>query len=128
MGVSVHQHDCRDNQSFIFIPSVTGADQYFAVTSVCNFTAVEASSDASLCGNPGCGRAMELVRIWDARRGVVYERALPARVTGSTQAGDLREEVRGERNGALALWKIWSGNRVFLGLDGFCGSANLRPD
>ena len=80
MGVSVHQHDCRDNQSFIFIPSVTGADQYFAVTSVCNFTAVEASSDASLCGNPGCGRAMELVRIWDARRGVIYERALPARV------------------------------------------------
>lgn len=58
-------------------------------------TAVEASSDAGAVRCPGCGRAMVLVRIWDARRGVVYERALPPQVAGSAQAGDLREKVGG---------------------------------
>jgi len=44
---------------------------------------------------PGCGRAMELVRIWDARRGVIYDRAAVPQVAGSAQSGDLREEVHG---------------------------------
>jgi len=45
---------------------------------------------------PGCGRAMELVRIWDARRGLIYDRgaesqkASPPQVAGSAQAGGLR--------------------------------------
>ena len=38
---------------------------------------------------------MDLVRIWDARRGVVYDRAAVPQVAGSAQSGDLREEVRG---------------------------------
>jgi len=44
---------------------------------------------------PGCGRGMELVRIWDARRGVIYERKLPPTVVGSAKSGDLREKMRG---------------------------------
>jgi hypothetical protein len=80
---------------------------------------VEAATDeppaAEAVKCPGCGRAMELVRIWDARRGVIYERALAPQMTGSARAGDLREEVRGVAQLLFGFVETLAGKRgVFL--------------